>query len=381
MSKETWYNDELRDLEDKGLKRSVSVKDEKSCTNLSSNDYLGLSKHPDVIAAAEHAVRRFGTGGTSSRLLAGTLSVHRQLEESLAAFLQKDAALLFSSGYHVNTGVIPALMGAGDVIFVDRLCHATIIDGIKLSGARFHTFEHNNAEDLAALLKKNRSGKNRALIVSEGVFSMDGDIAPVARLADLSEQYDALFYLDEAHSIGVFGAQGQGVASAQNALDRVDILVGTLSKSMGSQGGFVAARKNIIDFLISRSRAFIYTTALAPACAAAGLASLQLFPSVRDRARRILEVSQALRADLTALGFSTMDSASPIVPVLVGEVARTRMLSEYLLSHGFFVPSIRPPTVPAGESRLRLSITWEIGDSDMMRLTEAFKGAGLVKTH
>jgi 8-amino-7-oxononanoate synthase len=381
------FIDELTNLDTRGLRRQLRVKDN-TLENFSSNDYLGLSDHSDVKAAAARAIEEFGVGGTSSRLLAGTTRLHRELEAELAAFFRKPAALAFSSGYHANTGIIPVLAGPGDALFVDRFCHASIIDGVRLSGARFYTFEHNDANDLSSLLAKHRAGKRRAIILTESIFSMDGDAAPLKRLADLSRAHDALLYVDEAHAIGIFGEAGRGWAEAVGVLDRVDVFVGTFSKSLGSQGGFVACSESLADLLISKSRAFIYTTALAPACAGAALAALRLLPSLDARREFVLEKSEWLRSGLRELGFSCLASSSQIVPVLTGEIEPAKLLSDLLLAQGFFVPSIRPPTVPAGQGRLRLSITFEAAQQGVERLSAAFaacrarpelKGGAIVK--
>jgi 8-amino-7-oxononanoate synthase len=378
-----FYEQQLRELETAGMRRTLSDRAAFNGLNLSSNDYLGLSKHPSVKEAAARAILEHGTGGTSSRLLAGTFSIHAELENELASFLKKEAALVFSSGYHTNTGLIPVLAGPGDVVFVDRLSHASIIDGVKLSAARFHTFEHNNLADLERLLKEKRGEHKRALVITEGVFSMDGDQPDLRRLSALVHAHDALLYVDEAHSIGVFGEDGRGWASEQGVLDQVDILVGTLSKTLASQGGFVASRRSLIDFCVSRCRSFIYTTALFPAAAAAALCALRLFPSMKDRRALVLKTAADLRASLNQLGYKTFTSTTQIIPVWTGDVAATLKLSRHLFDRGFFVPSIRPPTVPAGEGRVRLSITHDIAAQGITNLIQAFERyeARFVTTH
>ncbi len=366
------FEEELTALEEQGLRRFLFNRDAAAWVNLSSNDYLGLSNHPEVVRAAAEALKKWGTGGTSSRLLAGTLSLHEELEENLAAFFRKEAALVFSSGYHTNTGVLPVLAGPGDIVFVDHLCHASILDGIKLSGARLSSFAHNDAADLENALARQRKSYRRAVVVTEGVFSMDGDVPPLKNILDLARRWDAMTYLDEAHGVGVMGPEGRGVAAALGVLGQVDVFVGTLSKSLGSHGGFVACARPLRDLLISRSRAFLYTTALPPASAAAAQAALVLLPKMEDRRRLILEAADQLRQHLAAAGFSTLQSASQIVPAWAGDVPSTQRLSEHLLSHGFFVPSIRPPTVPKGEGRVRLSISFHAAQEGIERLSAAF---------
>jgi 8-amino-7-oxononanoate synthase len=390
MNVNDFYKSELTRLGTLGLKRELVAKDALTVENLSSNDYLNLSVHPDVIAAAVTATQQFGVGGVSSRLLAGTLTLHSELEQQLAAYTDKQAALVFSSGYHVNTGLIPALAGHGDAIFVDRLCHASIIDGVRLSGARFYTFDHNDMADLAALLKDKRDNTRNALVISESIFSMDGDVARVAELAELAHEHDALFYLDEAHAFGVWGEAGRGVAAQAGVLDQVDLYVGTLSKTLGSMGGFVAGDQTLIDYFKSRARSFIYTTALAPSAVAAGLAALKILPGLDDRRQAVLNAAAELRASLKDLGYDTMKSQSQIVPVLTGDVAETKRLSDHLFAQGFFVPSIRPPTVPVGEARVRISITYEAALKNLRPLVDSFQNFGgrakevthhIVKTH
>ena len=369
------FERELEDLRAKGLARSLRASGEAG-VNLSSNDYLSLSSHPAVIDGARAALERLGSGGTSSRLLAGTSDLHTSLENRLADFVGKEAAMVFSSGYHANTGILPALLGADDLVVFDRLCHASIIDGVRLSGAAFAPFAHNDTGDLNKVLSRKRRGRRRAIVVTEGFFSMDGDRPPLAEISGAARLHDALLYLDEAHSLGVTGPDGKGVAWEDGLADRIDLHVGTLSKSLASQGGFVAARRTIIDLLITRCRSFLFTTALAPACAGAAIAALDLLPSLEDRRRRLRDDADELRAGLKALGYDTLASASPIVPVWTGTVAMTQKLSGHLLKKGFFVPSIRPPTVPTGEGRVRLSITYREDRRWLKDLLVAFESYG-----
>jgi 8-amino-7-oxononanoate synthase len=353
---------ELELLKNKGLARTVRSREAAQLINFSSNDYLGLSRHPEVVEAAAAALAEWGVGGTASRLLAGTTPPHAQLEQALASFLGRESALVFSSGYHVNTGVIPALVSAQDVVFFDRLAHASIIDGIRLSGARIAPFDHNDVAHLREQVAKHRAKGRRALLITEGIFSMDGDRAPLADLVQVARQHDIALYLDEAHSLGVVGENGRGEAARQNVLPDVEVLVGTLSKTLGSQGGFVAGSKTLIDFLVSRCRSFAYTTALAPALASAAETALRLSISMDAERARLDQSGTRLRRALTDRGRNCLASDSQIIPVLTGSVENTKELSEHLLSQGFFVPSIRPPTVPAGEGRVRLSLSLPVLD-------------------
>lgn len=372
MSVPDSFTQELDDLRRKGLARRLRD-DARDLVNLSSNDYLGLSRHPDVVAAACDAARAWGTGGTSSRLLAGTFDVHRTLERELAAVLGKEAALVFSSGYHANTGILPALAGAEDLIVFDRLSHASIIDGVRLSGAATAPYFHNDPESLDRLLARRRPGKRRAFVVTEGIFSMDGDRGALKGICDVARHHDALVYLDEAHSFGVIGPDGRGAAVEAGLSARIDLHVGTLSKSLASQGGFVAARRDIVELLTTRTRSFLFTTALAPASAAAALAALRLLPSMGGRREAIGNDARDMRAKLRDAGFDTMLSESPIVPVWTGSVEETRRLSDHLFAKGFFVPSIRPPTVSPGEGRVRLSLTYRDDRRWMADLIAAFE--------
>ena len=373
------FDDELRvelsRLDADGLRR-VLVHRNGDVINLSSNDYLGLSRHPDVIGAAVAATQSLGTGAGASRLLGGTSAPHDELESAVASFLGREAALVFPSGYHVNTGLLPALVGAGDIVFFDRLCHASLIDGVRLSGARFAAFDHNDMNDLEAQLKKRRSSRRRAVIATEGFFSMDGDLPPLAELVSLARTWNALLYVDEAHSFGLTGPDGRGVAAQAGLLPQIDLFVGTLSKTLGSQGGFVAGSRPLIDWLISRCRSFLFTTGLAPAAAASATKALDLLPTMENRRRRVQLEAENFRRDLQRRGFDTLASASPIVPVWTGDVGAGRALSSHLLSKGFFVPSIRPPTVPNGEGRVRLSITWDVTQNGLDALRQAFADYG-----
>lgn len=376
MKKE--LDEELAKLRSQGLSRTLRNRDQSGLINFSSNDYLGLAAHPEVIRAATEALRRFGAGGTASRLLAGTVTPHSELEAALARFLSKEAALVFSSGYHANTGIIPALVSAKDIVFFDRLSHASIIDGVRLSGAPFSAFDHNDAGDLEARLKRQRAKGRRALIITEGIFSMDGDRPPLLELARLAKMWDAWLYVDEAHSLGVVGPEGKGLAAEEGLLSNINVHVGTLSKTLGSQGGFVAGSRPLIDLLISRCRSFAYTTALAPALAAAALAALRLLPRFEKERFDLGKASSEVRRSLKEKGFDCAESSSQIIPVVTGSLEATKALSDHLLSQGFFVPSIRPPTVPAGEGRVRLSISLPVL-KNVRALVDAFKGGRLVQ--
>ena len=324
--------------------------------NFSSNDYLGLAADRRLIAAAALAAEKFGAGAGSSRLIAGNLSIFENLEAALADHKGRPAALLFNSGYAANLGVIPALVGPDDAIFSDRLNHASIIDGCRLARARVSVFEHNDVEHLDRLLAADRS--RRRLIVTESLFSMDGDLAPLPAIAAVARERGAMLVIDDAHAGGLLGPHGEGgLAHFGLAPDTADAVVGTLGKAYGSAGAFVAGPESLRDLLINRARSFIFTTGPAPAAAGAALEALRVAAEEPWRRERALVLATRLRAGLAAIGLALTASAAAIVPVLLGSESAALAASARLLECGFFVQAIRPPTVPAGSSRLRVTVT------------------------
>lgn len=324
--------------------------------NFGSNDYLALAADPRLRAAASEAIARDGWGSGASPLVAGRAEVHRQLEERLAAFEGTEAALSFTSGYAANLGAIAALAGAGDVVFSDRKNHASIWDGCRLSRADVRVYPHNDCRRLAELLAE--AGRyRRRLIVTDGLFSMDGDLAPLADLAELAERHEAMLMVDEAHATGVFGARGRGAAEHFGVEDRVHVRVGTLSKALGCSGGFVAGDRALIDWLVNRARPYVFSTAAPAATAAAALAALDVVRDEPQRRTALLDRARSLRGELRARGWNTGASESQIVPLLVGDPQRALALSAKLFERGLFAPAIRPPTVPEGEALLRVSLT------------------------
>lgn len=322
-----------------------------------SNDYLGLASHPRVIAAAQEAAARYGAGTGASRLISGTGPLHEALEVRLAAFKRAERALLFGSGYQANVGVVSALAGEGDVVFSDALNHASLIDGCRLSRARVVVYPHADAAGLEARLRELAPAPGRRLIVSESVFSMDGDVAPLADLVALAERYGCLLLVDEAHATGVFGPQGRGLVEELGLAGRVHVTVGTLSKALGSYGGFVTGGAPLIDWLVNRARSFIFSTAPPPPSLGAALAALDLVerePGLRERLWQNVHVA---REGLAALGLTLPATASPIVPLIVGAPETALAGTDALLRRGVFVQAIRPPTVPPGTSRLRLTVS------------------------
>jgi 8-amino-7-oxononanoate synthase len=329
----------------------------KSFFDLSSNDYLGLTSHPKLKAAAKTAIERFGTGCGASRLLSGDLQLHHELEEKTAVFKSKEAALVFNSGYQANIGIISSLYKKNDAIFADKLCHASILDGILLSGAKLFRFRHNNINHLEFLLKSHAAKFKNKLIVTETIFSMDGDKPPLKDIVNLKDKFGCTLLVDEAHATGIFGTDGSGVVALESLTDKVDLIMGTFSKAMGSFGAYLAGDKQTIQYLINTCRSFIYSTALPPAVTAANLASLELIKNEPFRRQTLLQNADFFRDKLVKNGFE-VNGCSQIVPLIIGDTEKTVAISTSLREKGYWVLPIRPPTVPAGQSRLRFSLTY-----------------------
>jgi adenosylmethionine-8-amino-7-oxononanoate aminotransferase len=356
-----------------GGPRPIATVAGRRCIVLASNDYLGLRAHPAVRKAAAEAAQRLGTGAGASRLLAGNLELHRELEWRLARLKGAEDAIVFPAGYMANLGTIAALVGPDDAVYSDELNHASIIDGCRLSRARIHIYRHGDVEHLEHLLKASRP--RRRLIVSDTVFSMDGDLAPLPALVELAERYGCMLMVDEAHATGVLGPGGAGVVEHFQLQGRVPIIMGTLSKALASQGGFVAGPGPLIDYLRNRARTFVYSTGLAPPAAAAALAALDVMEREPWRRRRLLSLVERLKSGLDHLGYTVFPSQSAIVPVLVGQAAAALKLAAALLAQGVLCPAIRPPTVPEGTSRLRASLTAGHKPKDLETVLAAFAHA------
>lgn len=350
--------------------------------NFASNDYLGLANHPAVKEAAAKAVAEFGAGSGAARLVCGSLALHHQLEDELAAFKGTEAALTFSSGYATALGTIPALVSRGDVVILDRLAHACLIDAARLSGATLRVFAHNDLEDLEAKLRWATGGaagqQPRVLVVTESLFSMDGDAAPLRELVELKDRYGAWLLLDEAHATGLFGRQGRGLAETCGVADRIEVQMGTLSKALGAAGGYIAGSRVLIDYLIHRARSFMFSTAPVPAAAAAARAALHLVQSEEGQQRRarLWAGVDRVRQTLAKLGWPLAEPASPILPLRVGAEAQAVALAEQLLEQGIFVPAIRYPTVPRGQARLRLSVSAAHAPAHLDQLEAALRALG-----
>lgn len=340
-----------------------------------SNDYLGLANDPRVKAGAIAAVERYGAGAGASRLVSGDLTLHRELESRLAAFKRTEDAILFGSGYLANVGAISALVGPGDVVYSDELNHASIIDGCRLSRATIRVYRHRDASQLETLLAEDAGKYRRRLIVTDAVFSMDGDLAPLPDLVLLAERHGAMLMVDEAHATGVLGPRGAGAVELFGLEGRVPIVMGTLSKALGSVGGFVAGPRALVDFLRNRARGFVFTTALPPAAAGAALAALDLVEREPWRRSRTLDLARRLARGLEALGFQVLPTESAVVPVIVGAATDAVALAEALLRRGVFCPAIRPPTVPEDQSRLRLTPMATHTDEHVERALAAFAAA------
>ena len=360
------WSAELSSLEEQGLRRSLRIientvgtgitVDGRELRNFSSNDYLGLASHPHVAEAMSEAARTWGTGSTASRLICGTTREHAALEEELAAAKGTEAALVFSTGVAAASGTIPSLVGRGDVVIVDKLAHACLIDAIHASGAKLRVFPHNDLGKLEAHLQwaRRTHPRGRALIVTESVFSMDGDLAPLRDMVALKQQHGALLLLDEAHAVGIRGMGAQGLAGELGLGDRIEIQMGTLGKALGVSGGYIAGSRVLIDLLVNRARSFIFSTAPSPAIAAACRAALRIVNSREGDAPRA-----KLRENLCLLaeGLKIPMPPSAIVPLVLGSEERALAASSRVFEAGFYVPAIRYPTVPRNTARLRITMS------------------------
>lgn len=342
--------------------------------NFSSNDYLGLAGHPRLLEESQKALNGYGTSSSASRLMSGDLSIHHQLEEMTADFMGKEKAILFGSGYLANIGLISALCNRKDVIFSDRLNHASIVDGIRLSGAQFFRFRHNDLDHLETLLKRERKRFKKAFIITESLFSMDGDMASLKEMVELKERYDALFMLDEAHAVGVIGEKGAGLAEKYGLTKKIDIIMGTFGKALGSYGAYAAASARLIDYCINRARSFIYSTALPPSVVGASIGGIKMLAKEPARRSILLEKAEYFRSLLEENSLKVMGNAQ-IVPVLVGENYAALNISKSLYENALFALAVRPPTVPAGEARIRFSITCHHSKDDLQRAADVLKHA------
>jgi len=346
--------------------------DGKSLINFCSNDYLGLAGHPDIAAALKAGVDQYGTGSGASHLISGHSTAHQHLEEQLAAFTGRPRALLFSTGYMANLGVINALVNRHDLVLEDQLNHASLLDGGHLSRADYKRYKHNNMQQLDYLLEQ--STASRKLIVTDGVFSMDGDLALLPEMSAVAAQHSGWLMVDDAHGVGVLGATGAGIVEQQGlTVEQVPILMGTLGKSFGTFGAFVAGSEALIETLIQFARTYIYTTALPPAIAAASSASLQLVRREHWRREHLQQLIQRFRDGAQQLGLQLMDSQTPIQPLLINNDQLVMEVNQQLRSRGFMVGAIRPPTVPAGSGRLRITLSASHSNQQIDQLLDALQ--------
>jgi glycine C-acetyltransferase/8-amino-7-oxononanoate synthase len=345
---------------------------------LASNNYLGLAAHPEVVDAAGEAAQRYGAGAGSARLITGGLVLHDELEARLAAFKGTEAALLFSSGYLANLGTVAALIGPGDAVFSDALNHASLIDGCRLSRADVHVYRHADAGHLAdqlAAWRRSVGSAARALVVTDSVFSMDGDVAPLPDIVAACERHGAILMVDEAHATGVVGPGGRGAVAGYGLDGRVGVVMGTLSKALGAAGGFIAGSADLCAYLRNRARSFIFDTALPPPTAAAALAALLIVEREPERPVRARRLAARLAAGLRSSGYDVPDPAAAVLPVVIGEPDAAMALSARLLDAGVLVTAIRPPSVPPGTSRLRATVMATHTDAEIDRAVAAFAAA------
>ena len=360
-----YISDELENIKEAGLYRELNVVsnsqgvylevDGRTCLSFCSNNYLGLANNPLIVNAVKDAVEKYGWGAGASRLVSGNMTLHETLEKEISIFKEKESAIVFPTGYMANIGAISSLVSKGDLVICDKLNHASIIDGCRLSGADFRVYAHCDIEKLENILKKS-SNYPRKLIVTDSVFSMDGDLAPLPDIVSIASKYKAIVMVDEAHGTGVFGKEGRGVVEHFNLNKEVDIVMGTFSKAIGSLGGYVCGDVDLINFLRNKARSFIYTTALPPAVCAASIAGIKLIQKKPSLRKSLWGNIRYLKDKLRPLNFNVIPSESPIIPILIGDADKAVGISKVLFEKGILIPAIRPPTVPANSSRLRMTL-------------------------
>jgi 8-amino-7-oxononanoate synthase len=381
---EDWINVRLIEAEHAGLTRQATAqpqnggviqKNGKRILNFSGNDYLNLSKHPHVIERARTALETYGSGATASRLVSGTLSLHEELEARLAQNKQYPHALLYGSGYLTSIGTIPHVVDRHDLIFADRLVHACMLDGVRLSGAKLIRFKHNDPVDLQQLLERHAGKTKRRLILTESVYSMDGDLAPLKEIAQLAANYEAMLMVDEAHAVGIYGPNGEGRVRELDLASSVTLSMGTLSKALAGYGGYVCCSEQMRRYLVQHSRSFIYTTAPPPAQVGAALGALDVLEETPNLGKRLLENACRFRTALHDTGLNTLQSESQIIPVVVGENKEVMRIAARLREQDILVGAIRPPTVPEGTARLRVSLSLAHSETDIDRAIEVITQA------
>ncbi|WP_448601079.1 glycine C-acetyltransferase [Thermoflexus hugenholtzii] len=386
VDKLAWIREELQALHDQGLYihiRTIQsaqgpwlIVDGRRVLNFCSNNYLGLANHPRMREAARQAIEKYGVGPAAVRTIAGTLDLHLILEEKLARFKGVEAAISFQSGFNANLATIPALVGEGDAIFSDELNHASIIDGCRLSRARIIRYAHNDPRDLEAKIQENLGTFRRGLIVTDGVFSMDGDIAPLPEIVEIAERYHLMLMVDDAHGEGVLGRGGRGIVDHFGLHGRVDIEVGTLSKAFGVVGGYVAGRREIVEWLRQRGRPFLFSSAMTAADTAACIAAVEILEESTELVDQLWENTRYFKEEMRRLGFDLGQSVTPITPVMLGDAHLAQTFSRRLFEEGVFAQAIGYPTVPRGKARIRVMISAAHRREDLDRGLEAFAKVG-----
>jgi glycine C-acetyltransferase len=381
-----WIQDEIQKLKDDGLYNRIRtlsspqgawlVVDGKRVLNFCSNNYLGLANHPRIVQAAQEAVRKYGVGPAAVRSIAGTMDLHLELERRLAAFKGVQAAITFQSGFTANMGTIPALVGKDDAVFSDELNHASIIDGCRLSGAKIIRYAHCNPEDLNRVLSEERSKYPRAMVITDGVFSMDGDISPLDKIYEVVQNYDAILMVDDAHGEGVIGKGGRGIVDHFNLHGKVDVEIGTLSKAFGVVGGVSAGNPVVVEWLRQRGRPFLFSSAMTVPDVAACLAALDILESSTELVDKLWDNARYFKAEMRKLGFDTGLSTTPITPIMLGEAPLAQQFSRELFENGLFAMSIGFPTVPKGKARIRVMISAAHSQDDLDKGLEVFAGVG-----
>lgn len=381
-----WIEGELTNLKDAGLYNRIRtlsspqgawlVVDGQKRLNFCSNNYLGLANHPRVVRAAQEAVDKYGIGPAAVRTIAGTMDLHVQLEQRLAAFKGVEAAITFQSGFNANIATIPALVGKEDVIFSDELNHASIIDGCRLSRARIVRYNHCDPNDLEKVMTEHRASYPRALVVTDGVFSMDGDVAPLDKIYEVSQEYQAVLMVDDAHGEGVLGHGGRGIVDHFGLHGQVDVEVGTLSKAFGVVGGVVAGNPLVVEWLQQRGRPFLFSSAMTVPDAAACIAAVDILEESTALVDKLWENTDYFKGEMQRLGFDTGDSVTPITPVMLGEAPLAQEFSRDLFENGVFAMSIGFPTVPRGKARIRVMISAAHEKDDLDQGLEAFAKVG-----
>jgi len=381
-----WIQDELQRLKDDGLYNRIRtlsspqgawlVVDGKRVLNFCSNNYLGLANHPRIVQAAQEAMKKYGVGPAAVRSIAGTMDLHLELERRLAAFKGVEAAITFQSGFTANMGTIPALVGKDDAAFSDELNHASIIDGCRLSGAKIIRYAHCNPQDLDRVLSEERSKYPRAMVITDGVFSMDGDIAPLDKIYEVVQKYEAILMVDDAHGEGVIGKGGRGIVDHFGLHGKVDVEVGTLSKAFGVVGGVSAGNPVVVEWLRQRGRPFLFSSAMTVPDVAACLAALDILEGSTELVDKLWDNTRYFKAEMRKLGFDTGLSTTPITPIMLGEAPLAQQFSRELFEVGLFAMSIGFPTVPKGKARIRVMISAAHAREDLDKGLEIFAGVG-----